>query len=155
MRGKYDQERRQNIDSLEKDLSRFLEDLKGGFQPLEMNLEVGAGSDLDGSLLQPSSFQMTLADDEFDENRRQWVKGGPSGGSEEQVSESDDILDLLIQDQVTQKPYHIQYLVARMDPDTPQGTVWDISQMLSYMLPYIANIVQPIVRMLPGNVEWE
>ena len=101
-RGKYDEARRANIDNLEKDLSRFLEDLKGGFQPLQMNLEVGAGSDIDGNLLQPSNFEMTLANDEFDENRRQWVKAGPSSGGDEPVSGSDDILDLLIQGQVTQ-----------------------------------------------------
>ena len=82
-----------NIDKLNDEMNVFLSGIKGGFVPLEMNLVAGKGTDLDGNLIEPSSFEVSMQE-QVDEEEL-WATAGDES-TDNPVSNSEQVIDLLI-----------------------------------------------------------
>ena len=72
----------------------FMGRLKEEFTPIEMNLVAGKGSDLNGNLIEPSSFEISM--NEIADEEDVWATVGDAS-SDNPVSNSEGILDLLVE----------------------------------------------------------
>ena len=84
-----------NIAALNDNFGTFMSALKDGFQPLEIDLDPGAGTDLDGNLIEPSAFEISLSEDQSEQDV--WAQIGDESPDSPVVPKG-DILDLLIKE---------------------------------------------------------